>query len=160
MDGMAEAFWLGLQRSDRFITVFTSRLEEEDWRRTPPGFSNCALWTLGHLAYYRARFLELLTDQRRYDESWSQRFSKGCAPSSPEELPDLATCRTFLEACLEDWHSYLEQADDAELRGPLPEPSTFFASRAELLAHLTHHEAHHTGCLSMLSRALGKDPVL
>ncbi|MFA7330224.1 MAG: DinB family protein [Candidatus Delongbacteria bacterium] len=160
MDGMAEAFWLGLQRSDRFITVFTSRLVEEDWRRVPPGFPNCALWTLGHLAWYRGLFLDLLTGRPRQGEDWSAWFAKGCTPPAPDDLPDLATCRTRLEAGLEDWRIYLERATDAELRAPLPEPSVFFASRAELLAHLTHHEAHHTGCLSMLSRALGREKVL
>ncbi|MBK6897791.1 MAG: hypothetical protein IPH09_00470 [bacterium] len=50
-------------------------------------------------------------------------------------------------------------------RGPPGAPAAapahrFFATGAAALAHLTHHEAHHTGCLSMLRRALGKDKVI
>lgn len=160
MDGMAEAFWLGLQRSDRFIQVFSSKLEGGDWLSTPPGFPNCALWIVGHMAYYRGAFLSLATGRPGPDEDWARRFGKGCPPALPQDLPDLGRCQAELEKGLRNWQDTLGKATEDWLRAPLPQPSPFFETRAELLAHLTHHEAHHTGCLSMLSRSLGKERVI
>lgn len=160
MDGMATALWMGLERSDRFVEVFTSNLRDEDWRATPPGFPNCPLWVLGHLAFYRGHFLDLCLGGRTVEEGWRGLFSIGSAPPPPEALPSVDACREELARRREMWRGWLETVSDAELREPCPALAPYFENRAQVVVHLTHHEAHHTGGLSMLSRLLGRGKIL
>jgi len=160
MDPMARAFALGLERSHLFVDLFTQGLEGDDWHRRPPGFPNSALWTLGHLAHTRGGFLVLLTGRETRDPAWKPLFDLGCEPRDAAAYPDVDVCRAFLDERLADLQAYLATATHRELEAPLDPPNRFFATGAGALAHLTHHEAHHTGCLSMLRRALGKDKVI
>ncbi|MCP4584154.1 MAG: DinB family protein [candidate division Zixibacteria bacterium] len=160
MDRMAEALWFGLERSNLFIGFFSQGMVGEDWLRRPPGVPNPAIWTLGHLAYQRALVLEMLTGKRTYDETWVELFEMGCEVREPEHYPDEVTCRAFLDARLQDLKAYLDTADAEDLDSPPCLPSKFFKTKAAVLVHLTHHEAHHTGNLALLRRLLGKDKVL
>jgi uncharacterized damage-inducible protein DinB len=160
MDPMAKALWLGLERSDMFIETFTSRLSGDDWTALPPDLPNCALWTLGHLAYHRGLFLYLLNGQRTWDERWPALFGLGCPPAECDQLPGVDECRAVLAERRQDLTAWLEKATTAMLKSPPVESSRFFATKAEVLVHLSHHEAHHTECLSMASRLLGRDKVI
>lgn len=160
MNSTANAFWMGIEKSHAFIDYFTTGMEGDDWLHTPCGVPNCALWILGHLAHSRAGFLEMLTGERIYEDGWDPRFDIGVEPQDPRTLPDVGTCRAALDARLLDLKSYLETADEEDLEGPLCTPSTFFNTKASVLAHLTVHEAHHTGALSMIRRLLGKERLV
>lgn len=157
---MAKALWLGLERSNMFIEFFSSGLEGDDWLQTPPGFANSPIWHVGHLAYHRGLFLEQLTGKRTYDDSWKPLFDIGCDPVDPRKYPDIETCREFLKARLEDFKSYFEKVTVEELESPLDPPTKFFPTKAALLVHFTHHEAHHTGVLSAIRRSLGKEKLI
>jgi len=160
MDAMARAFWLGLERSDMFIRVFTRDLEGPEWRRRPPGAPNCALWHLGHVAHQRGRFLELLTGRDHCEPGWGALFDLGAAPCPVDELPDVEDCHRVLSARLADLKAWLEGAGMEDLEAPPAVLSDFFPTRAAALTHLSHHEAHHTGCMSMLRRQVGRDKVV
>lgn len=157
---MAKAFRLGLERTDMFIKMFTGGMTGDDWLQQPPGIPNPAIWTIGHLAFQRAGMLELLTGERTYDEEWVALFKMGCDPRDAGLYPDVDTCRIFLDARLRDLITYLDSATMEDLEGPPSLPSEFFKTRIEVLVHMTHHEAHHTGCLSLLRRLLGKERVI
>ncbi len=160
MDPMAKTFWLGLERSNMFIGLFTKEMVGEDWLQQPPGIPNPAIWTIGHLAYQRAGVLEILTGRRTYDEAWGALFELGCESRDASLYPDVDTCRAFLDARLQDLKAYLDSATKEDLEEPPCVPSRFFQTKAAALVHLTHHEAHHTGCLSLLRRLLGKEKVI
>lgn len=161
MDGMGKAFWLGLQRSARFVELFSAGLEGEDWYARPAGVPNTAIWTLGHLAYHRCLFLELLTGERVYPEAWRGWFEMGSTPlPDPHGYPDVATCRTYLDLALAKLEAYLESVAEADLAAPPLRPSRFLATKADVLAHAAAHEAHHTGSLALLRRLLGKERVI
>jgi uncharacterized damage-inducible protein DinB len=160
MDPMAKAFRLGLDRSDEFIGYFTKGMEGDDWLKRPPGVPNPAIWTLGHLAFVRGRFLELLTGKKTYGDAWVPLFEIGCEPRDPREYPDVETCRAFLRVRIEDIRAYLETATREDLESPPCVPSRFFPTKAAALVHMTLHEAHHTGCLSLVRRMLGKEKVI
>ncbi len=160
MNPMAKAFLLGLERSNMFIGLFSEGMTDEDWRKQPDGVPNPAIWTIGHLAFQRALFLEMLTGRRTYDEDWIPLFELGCDPREAAVYPDIDTCRAFLDARLHDLKAYLESADAEDLESPPCLPSKFFQTKTAALVHLTHHEAHHTGCLSLLRRLLGKEKVI
>jgi uncharacterized damage-inducible protein DinB len=143
-----------------FIEFFTTGMTDEDWQRQPPGVPNAAVWTLGHLAFQRARFLELLTGRRTYDESWVALFDLGCESHNSNLYPSVDACRAFLDERLQDLRAYLEVVTEEDLAGPPCVPSKFFQTKAAALVHLTHHEAHHSGSLSLLRRLLGKEKVI
>lgn len=157
---MAKAFWLGLERSNMFIEFFSTGMVGEDWLQRPPGIPNPGVWILGHLAFQRGKFLELLTGRRTYDEAWIALFELGCDSQDARLYPHVDICRAFLIARLEDLKAYLEIATVEDLESPPCVPSKFFQTKAAVLVHLTHHEAHHTGGLSLLRRLLGKEKLM
>ena len=160
MHSTAKAFWMGLERSDMFIRFFTTGMDGDDWLRQPSGIPNSALWIIGHLAHSRAGFLEMLTGRNAYEPGWDDRFRMGAEPKNPEDGPDVKTCLGVLDARLADLKTYLETATDEDLAGPPCTPSEYFESKAAVLVHMTHHEAHHTGALSVIRRMLGKDRLI
>ncbi len=160
MDPMAKVFWLGLERSNLFIDLFSEGMAGDDWLQQPPGIPNPAIWTIGHLAFQRAMLLKLLTGRRTYDEDWDALFKLGCDSRDASLYPDIETCRAFLDARLHDLKGYLDNATREDLESPPCLPSKFFKTKAAALVHLSHHEAHHTGCLSLLRRLLGKEKVI
>lgn len=160
MNSMAKAFLLGLERSNMFVEVFTSGMEGEDWLQKPAGIPNPGIWIMGHLAFQRARFYELLTGKKTYDEDWISMFELGCEPKDAVAYPDIDSCRKFQKERLDDLKAYLKEVTEEELAAPTSIPSDFFKSRAAALVHLTHHEAHHTGELALIRRLLGKEKVI
>ena len=160
MNSTARMLWMSLERSNGFIEYFTTGMAGDDWMQRPPGVPNPAIWTLGHLAHSRAAFFEMLTGQQTYEEGWEELFGMGVDPQDPTVYPDVATCRAVLNARLLDLKSYLETATEADLDGPPCVSSKFFETKGAVLVHLTHHEAHHTGALSLLRRLLGKERVV
>ena len=161
MKAAATAYWLGLQRSNGFIEYFTSGLEGEDWMTIPQGVPNPPIWTLGHLAHSRASFLELLTGEQRYEDGWAEILALGAIPKNdPHAYPSVEECKSVLAARMEDLRDYLEDADENDLAAPPAIASDFFKTKASVLVHLTHHEAHHTGVLSLTRRLLGKEKLL
>ena len=157
---MAKAFWLGLERSDMFIQFFSTGMEGDDWLQKPAGMANPAIWIIGHLAYNRGVFLKTLTGRQTYDASWDKLFGVGCARVDISEYPDIDSSRKFLADRLADFKEYFEHITQKELVSPLEPPSEFFPTKASLLAHMTHHEAHHTGSLSMIRQLLGKEKLI
>ena len=115
---------------------------------------------LGYLAHSRAGFLEMLTGQQSYEAGWDELFGMGIDPQDPSLYPDVATCRAVLDARLLDLKTYLETASEADLDAPPNMSSRHFKTKAEVLVHMTHHEAHHTGALSILRRMLGKERLI
>jgi uncharacterized damage-inducible protein DinB len=161
MDPMAKAFATSFERSSKFVSYFTAGLEGEDWYARPAGTPNPAIWTLGHLAFHRGLFLELLSGERTYPESWRALFGMGCQPlADPHGYPDVATCLRYLKETHDALNAYLETASEAELETPPLQPSRFLALKADVLAHLVVHEAHHTGNVAVLRRLLGKEKVI
>jgi uncharacterized damage-inducible protein DinB len=160
VNSSAKAYWIGLKRSNSFIDYFTEGMEGDDWLQTPPGIPNSAIWILGHLAQSRAGFLQMLTGREVYEEGWAELYGMGVEPQDPSVYPDVATCRAVLDARMNDLKDYLETASEEDLESPPCTPSNFFKTKASVLAHLSHHEAHHTGTLSMIRRLLGKDRLL
>ncbi|MFC2078840.1 DinB family protein [Candidatus Bipolaricaulota bacterium] len=160
MNSTANAFWLGLERSNGFIDYFTTGMDGDDWLRQPPGMPNSAIWILGHLALSRASFLEQLTGAQAYEDGWKELFGLGVAPQDPSSYPDVETCRSVLDARLDDLRSYLETVREEDFDAPPSNPSRVLKTKADVLVFLTHHEAHHTGALSLLRRMLGKDRLI
>lgn len=160
MNSTANAFWIGLKRSNGFIDYFTTGMESDDWLQTLPGIPNPAIWILGHLAQSRAGFLQMLTGREVYEAGWAELFGMGVDPQDATVYPDVETCRAVLEARMNDVKEYLETASEQDLEGPPCTPSNFFKTKASVLVHLSHHEAHHTGTLSMIRRLLGKERLL
>jgi uncharacterized damage-inducible protein DinB len=160
MNAMAKALWMGLERSDMFVTFFSTGITKEEWLQKPAGMPNPPIWTLGHLAFHRARFLELLTGQKTYDESWIKLFERGCEPRDAKEYPDPESCYILMKKCMIDIKEYLERSSVEDLESPPTKVSKFFMSKAAVLIHLTHHEAHHTGSLSLARRILGKEKLI
>ena len=160
MNSTARAFWMGLERSNMFIGFFTTGMEGDDWFKQPAGVPNSALWVLGHLAHSRAGFLEMLTGKKVYEAGWKDLFKMGAEPRAPHQYPGVEICRTVLDARLADLRTYLETATEEELAGSPCTPSEYFESKAAVLVHMTHHEAHHTGALSVIRRMLGKERLI
>jgi len=160
MNSTAKAFWLGLERSNEFIDYFTTGMVGDDWLRKPAGMPNPAIWIIGHLALSRASFLEQLTGARTYEDGWKELFALGVEPQDPSSYPDIETCRAVLKARLIDLKRYLETASEEDLDAPPSNPSRSFKTKADVLVLLTHHEAHHTGALSLLRRMLGKERLI
>jgi uncharacterized damage-inducible protein DinB len=161
MDEMAKAFSLGLERANRFLGYFGDDLEGDDWYVRPAGVPNPAIWILGHMAYYRGTFLELLTGERVVPEGWCELFAMGCQPlEDPHGYPDAAECREVMETSLARLRAYLETATTAELELPPRLESRYLKTRGDVLSHLSHHEAYHTGSLNLLRRLLGKEKVI
>ncbi len=157
MNPTAKAFWMGLERSNGFIQTFSTGLDGADWLQQPAGLPNPAIWVLGHLAHTRAKFLEMLIGRKLCEDGWDDLFNMGAEPRDPSEYPRVEACRAALGARLADLKAYLETATEEDLLGPPSIPSEHFGSKASVLAFLTHHEAHHTGALSMIRRLLGKE---
>ena len=160
MNAVATAYWQGLQRSNGFIDYFTTGMEGEDWYMVPEGVPNPAIWTLGHLAHSRAQFLELLTGEDRYEDGWAEILAIGTEPQDPRTYPSLEVIKRVLAERMEDLRQYLEGAAEADFSAPPAKESRFFKTKASVLVHLTHHEAHHTGVLSLTRRLLGKEKLL
>lgn len=160
MNPTAEAYWIGLKRSNSFIDFFTTGMEGDDWLQRPAGIPNPAIWILAHLAQTRAGFLEMLTGRQVYEEGWAELFGMGVDPQDASAYPDLDTCRAVLDARLLDLQNFLETASEEDLDSLPCTPSKFFKTKASVLVHLSHHEAHHTGALSMIRRMLGKERVI
>lgn len=156
----AKAFRMGLERSDLFIRYFTTGMEGDDWLQQPAGVPNPAIWILGHLAHSRAGLLEMLTGKRIYEEGWDGLFDMGAEPREPSEYPGVDACRAVLDARLADLKAYLDTATEEDLEGSPCTDSEYFKTKAAVFAHLTHHEAHHTGALSMIRRLLGKGRLI
>lgn len=160
MNSTAKAYWIGLKRSNSFIDFFTTGMEGDDWLQQPERIPNPAIWILGHLAQSRAGFLEMLTGKQTCEEGWAELFGLGVDPQDPSVYPDVETCRAVLDARLLDLQNYLETASEEDLESPPCTPSKFFRTKASVCVHLSHHEAHHTGALSMIRRMLGKDRII
>jgi len=160
VNSAAKAYWMGIEQSNAFIETFTTGMESEDWLQRPAGAPNPAIWILGHLAHSRARFLGLLTGETVLEAGWEELFGMGVDPQDPGNYPDAEACRAVLDARLHDLKDYLETASEQDLEGPPCMPSEYFKTKSAVLVLLTHHEAHHTGALSMIRRALGKDRVI
>lgn len=160
MNSTAKVLWLGLERSNGFIDYFTTGINGDDWREQPLGMPNTAIWIIGHLAHSRASCLELLTGEQAHEDGWQELFGLGVEPQDSGSYPDIEICRAALEARLLDLKSYLETASEADLDAPPNVPSRFFKTKADVLVHFTHHEAHHTGALSLLRRMLGKERLI
>jgi uncharacterized damage-inducible protein DinB len=160
MNQMAKALWLGLEKSDMFVNFFATGITGDDWLKKPVGMPNPPIWILGHMAYHRAVFLELVSGKKTYDESWINLFSLGCEPRAAKEYPDADLCFEILKNRLADLKSYLESVSVEDLESPPTKISKFFQTKADVIVHLTHHEAHHTGSLAMARRLLGKDKLI
>ena len=115
MNLMAKTFLLGLERSNMFIGFFTKDMAGDDWLQKPTGIPNSSLWILGHLAFQRALFLELLTGRKTYEDAWVTFFKMGGEPQNADLYPDVETCLEFLEARLVDLKEYLETATKEDL---------------------------------------------
>jgi uncharacterized damage-inducible protein DinB len=161
MDEMAKAFSLGLERANTFVGYFDNGLEGDDWYLRPEGAPNPPIWILGHMAFYRAQFLELLTGERVVPEGWRELLAMGSEPlTDPRGYPAVGECRKVLDESLVRLRTYLETVTAAELESPPAAESRFFKTKGEVLVHLTHHEAHHTGSLNLLRRMLGKEKAI
>ncbi|HPS78689.1 MAG TPA: DinB family protein [Thermoanaerobaculaceae bacterium] len=161
MQGMAKAFLMGIERSARFVEVFTRGLEGEDWYARPAGVPNPAIWTLGHIAYHRGLFYEMVTGERTYPEPWKALFDMGCtALGDPHGYPGVEECLAYMERTLGLWRTYLESASDEELAASTPSCVPRLPTRAAVLSHCAVHESHHTGSLAIARRLLGKDRVV
>ena len=166
MNPSARVLWNGLKRSNSFIDIFSQGLEGDDWTERPCGLPNSALWILGHLALNRAFFLGMLWDSFSADaewgpdfqmDTWGPLFGMGEEPQPADRYPDLATCRAVLEKGLDAVKSYLENATLDDLDAPPCISSSFLKTKTQVIVHMTHHESHHTGSLSMIRRLLGKE---
>lgn len=158
MLGMAKAFQMGIERSAKFVEVFTRGLEGEDWYAQPPGIPNPAIWTLGHIAYHRGLFYELVSGRRTYPDDWRGLFGMGCEPlPDPRAYPGVETCHAYLNEAYELLVGYLESVTARELAAKPTIESRFLPTKADVLAHLVCHEAHHTGNLALVRRLLGKE---
>ena len=157
MNPTAHALWLGLERSNAFIEMFSTGIEGDDWYQKPEGLPNPAIWILGHLAHSRAKFLKLVLGKQLYDENWDELFDMGTEPRDPREYPGVEVCRAALDAQFAQLKAYLEAATEEDLQSPPAVPSEYFKTKVSVIAFLTVHEAHHTGTLSMTRRVLGKD---
>jgi hypothetical protein len=160
MNPMANAFWLGLERSDMFVDLFSTDISGDDWLQKPNGIPNPPIWIIGHLAFQRARFLEMLTGRKTYDDSWIELFELGCNPSDVQRYPGVEVCRSFMADRLTDLKAYLETASEEDLKNPTCVSSEFFKSKAAALVHLTHHEAHHSGEMALIRYMLGKEKII
>ena len=166
MNPAARVLWNGLKRSNSFIDIFSQGMEGDDWTKRPDGVPNTALWILGHLALNRAYFLGMLDDTFSADAEWGPGFRMdewGPLFGMGEELregdlyPDLATCRAVLAKGMDAVKAYLEEATLDDLDAPPCIPSSFLKTKSHVIVHMTHHESHHTGCLSLIRRLLGKE---
>lgn len=161
MIGMAKAFRMGIERSAKFVEVFTRGLEGEDWYAQPQGVPNPAIWTLGHIAYHRGLFYELVSGQRTYPDDWRGLFGMGCEPlADPHAYPSVETCQAYLSEAFELLVGYLDSATARDLAARPTIESRFLPTKADVLAHLVSHEAHHTGNLAAVRRLLGKEKVI
>lgn len=160
MNSTANAYWIGLQRSNGFIDYFTDGMGGDDWLKRPAGLPNPAIWILGHLAQSRAGFLQMLAGREVSEEGWDKLYGMGVEPQDPSNYPDVEMCRAVLDARMNDLKDYLEIASEQDLEGPPCTSSNFFKTKASVLVHLSHHEAHHTGALSMIRRVLGKERLI
>lgn len=161
MQGMAKAFLMSVERSARFVEVFTRGLEWEDWYELPPGVPNPAIWTLGHIAYHRGLFYEMVTGQRTYPDDWKALFDMGCTPlPDPHGYPAVGECLAYMERLLGLWRAYLDSATDEELAAAGPHCVPRLPTRADVVCHHATHEAHHTGNLALVRRLLGKGRVV
>ena len=102
----------------------------------------------------------MLTGIETYEEGWHELFEGGLEPRDPKEYPSVEACRAVLEARLSDLKAYLETATQEDLEGPTCTDSKHFKTKASAIVHLSHHEAHHTGALSMIRRLLGKERLI
>lgn len=161
MQGMAKAFLMSVERSGRFVEVFTRGLEGEDWYAQPPGVPNPAIWTLGHIAYHRGLFYEMVTGERTYPHEWKALFDMGCTPlADPHGYPAVGECLAYMERLLGLWRAYLGSATDEELAAAGPHCVPRLPTRADVVCHCAAHEAHHTGNLTLVRRLLGKDRLV
>jgi len=160
MNSTAKAYWLGLKRSDGFVRFFTSGLEGDDWHQQPAGAPNPPIWILGHLAHSRAQLLELLSGEKAYEEGWHGLFAMGVEPRSARSYPSVEKIHSVLAARKKDLKGYLETASEEDLESAPATSSGSLQTKGEALAHLSHHEAHHTGELPLLRRQLGKDRLI
>jgi len=151
---------MGLERSNAFIAYFTTGMEGDDWLQRPAGIPNPAIWILGHLAHSRAGFLEMLTGKRAYEKGWDELFAMGAQPRDPNEYPGVEACRAALDSRLADLKAFLETTTVKDLEGPPCKHPEHFKSKSAVFAFMTHHEAHHTGALSMIRRLLGKQRLV
>lgn len=157
MTPTAHTLWLGLDRTNAFIDMFSTGLDGDDWYQKPDGLPNPPIWILGHLAHSRAKFLKMLIGKQMHDKTWDDLFDMGTEPRDPREYPGVDVCRAALDEQLTALKTYLESATDGDLQGPPAVPSEYFATKTAVIVFLTVHEAHHTGTLSMTRRLLGKD---
>lgn len=161
MQGMAKAFRMGIERNAKFVEVFTRGMAGEDWYIRPPGVPNPAIWTLGHIAYHRGLFYEMVRGECTYPETWRSLFGMGCEPlEDPHGYPSVETCHAYMEEALGRLRVYLEAVTARELAAKPTIESRFLPTKADVLGHLICHEAHHTGNLALLRRLLGKDKAI
>jgi hypothetical protein len=161
MLGMAKAFRMGIERNAKLVEVFTRGMEGEDWFVQPPGVPNPAIWTLGHIAYHRGLFYEMVTGECTYPETWRGVFGMGCKPlADAHAYPPVEVCHAYMEKALGLLGGYLESVTARGLALKPTIESRFLPTKADVLSHLICHEAHHTGNLALVRRLLGKDKVI
>ncbi|MCX7835858.1 MAG: DinB family protein [bacterium] len=160
MNQMALTLQKGLEKSNLFLKFFTTGLEGPDWTRELEGFPNSALWTLGHIAYSRAYFYELLSGKKIYQDAWKSWFEYGSPHTTVEQLPPLQECWTLAQIGFDHLIDFLSNVSEEDLLSAPYIASSSFATKLDLFIHLTHHEAHHTGSLSMMRRVMGKEKLV
>lgn len=160
MTGMAQALQSGLDRSNLFLQFFTTEIEGDDWSRELAGFPNTALWTLGHLAFTRAYFYEMLTGKKIYEDSWKSLFNYGSPHANIEQLLPPEQCWDLAKAGYEHLSDFLANSTEEGLLSAPTIESNSFPTKLSIYIHLTHHESHHTGCLSMMRRVMGKEKLV
>jgi uncharacterized damage-inducible protein DinB len=161
MHPIAQVFTAALEKSDDFIRMYTKDFEGEDWYAQFGGVTNSPVWIICHLAYVRAKFVDMLTREDSYPEGWAALFHWGSMPlADPHGYPAPEEARRLLAEAKIKLLAWLETVPPEEFDTPPKDATPFFATKAKVLTQMTHHEAHHTGNFGLIRRMLGKDKIV
>jgi uncharacterized damage-inducible protein DinB len=137
----------------------TAGLTHEESVYAPQEGGNCVNWILGHMVASRNSLLELLGEEKIWDETDAQRYARGSASIADSTgavplsqlLSDFETSQARIVAGLKKLDP-LQLSDDAPAGAARSKVQTL----GESLAIYSFHESYHLGQLGVLRRILGK----
>lgn len=151
---------LGFAR-DKTVELLKS-VPDDKWLHQPFAGANHAMWIAGHLAHGDDVFVTSLKPaESRLPEIWGKLFGPKSKPAGDAALyPSVEEMMNHLAHTRETLATWFNSLSDAQLRSPLPEGFTKFAtSFAALMGTLAWHEGLHTGQLTVVRKSLGFEPL-
>lgn len=150
-----------LTATQMMVQRFTADLQPHEYLHRPTEKSNCAAWTVGHLALSDRHVLQQLgAELPTLPDGFEPRFRRdeGCPQAG--DFGDVSAIVPVFDAHRTRLIDAVKLTVPEQFEKPMEKPHPMFKTLGEYVSFMSAHTAMHVGQITIIRRSLGRPPIV